>query len=45
MRQHESEYFTKKAMEWIEKNAAGFRTEWDRKKRKIVTREKGTRKA
>ena len=33
-------YFTKKALEWIEKNAAEFRAQWDRKKRKIVARKK-----
>jgi hypothetical protein len=39
----DSEYFTRKAIEWIEKNAAGFRMQWDRKKKKIVGRTK-TRK-
>jgi elongation factor P hydroxylase len=29
-----------KAIEWIQKNAAGFRMEWDRKNCKIVKRTK-----
>jgi hypothetical protein len=38
-----SAHFTKKALEWIEKNAAGFRAQWDRKKRKIVARKRNSR--
>ncbi len=32
----ESEYFTKRALEWIEKNAADFRGQWDTRKRNII---------
>lgn len=32
----DSEYYTQKAIEWIEKNAANFRMKWDREKGKIV---------
>jgi hypothetical protein len=35
-----SEYFTKRAMEWIEKNAAGFRAQWDKKNKRIVAHKK-----
>jgi hypothetical protein len=34
----ESAFFTQKALEWIEKNAADFRMRWDAKKRRIVGR-------
>ncbi len=36
----ESEYFTKMALEWIDKNAADFRDQWDKRKRKIVAAKK-----
>jgi|GEM_PF-6726925 hypothetical protein len=36
----ESEYFTKRALEWIEKNAADFRGQWDTRKRNIVAMRK-----
>jgi hypothetical protein len=36
----DSEYFTQKAIEWIQKNAAGFRMAWDKKSCKIVKRTK-----
>jgi hypothetical protein len=36
----DSEFFTQKAIEWIQKNAAGFRATWDRKNCKIVRRTK-----
>jgi hypothetical protein len=36
----DSEFFTQKAIAWIQKNAAGFRMEWDRKNCKIVKRTK-----
>lgn len=39
-----SEYFTKRAMEWIEKNAAGFRAQWDKKNEKIVVQKKSKSK-
>ncbi|HMD68849.1 MAG TPA: hypothetical protein VKF42_08215 [Chitinivibrionales bacterium] len=39
-----SEYFTRKAIEWIEKNSAGFRAEWDRKKRKAAAGKCGVRR-
>jgi hypothetical protein len=36
----ESEFFTEKAIAWIQKNAAGFRMEWDKKNCKVVKRAK-----
>jgi hypothetical protein len=39
-----SEYFTKRAMEWIERNAAGFRAQWDKKTKKIVAQKKSKSK-
>ena len=39
-----SEYFTRKAIEWIERNAAGFRAEWDRKKRNVTAAKCGVRR-
>jgi hypothetical protein len=36
----DSAFFTQKAIAWIEKNAAGFRMEWDMKNCKIVKRKK-----
>jgi hypothetical protein len=31
-----SAYFTKKAIKWIEKNAAGFRVKWESEKQKVT---------
>jgi hypothetical protein len=36
----DSEFFTQKAIEWIRKNASGFRMAWDKKNSKIVRRTK-----
>lgn len=43
-RDKSSEYFTRKAIEWIEKNSAGFRVEWERKKRIETAKKSGVRR-